>query len=87
MNDNTSILEMARGAIIERADYEMAKIMQNITDANTKAPDRARSRSNSPLSRTRTGRPLRSRWRRRQSCSPPLRCGPRSLSPTWPRMA
>lgn len=37
MNDNTSILEMARGAIIERADYEMAKIMQNITDANTKA--------------------------------------------------
>jgi len=30
-----SILEMARGAIQERADYEMAKILDNITDTNT----------------------------------------------------
>lgn len=30
-----SILEMAHGAIIERADYEMAKIIDNITDVNT----------------------------------------------------
>ena len=37
MTDDTSILQMARGAIQERADYEMAKIMTNITDPNTKA--------------------------------------------------
>lgn len=30
-----SVLETARGAIMERADYEMAKIIDNITDANT----------------------------------------------------
>ena len=31
----TSILEMARGAFTERVDYEMAKIVDNIMDANT----------------------------------------------------
>ena len=30
-----SILEMARGAILERADYEMKKILDNIADVNT----------------------------------------------------
>lgn len=30
-----SILEMARGAIMERADYEMAAIIKNICDVNT----------------------------------------------------
>lgn len=30
-----SILQMARGAILERADYEMARIIENIMDANT----------------------------------------------------
>lgn len=32
-----SILEMARGAIKERADYEMGKIIDNIMDVNTTA--------------------------------------------------
>lgn len=32
-----SILEMARGAIMERVNYEMARVMDNIMDANTKA--------------------------------------------------
>lgn len=32
-----SILEMAKGAFLERADYEMVKIMDNIQDPNTKA--------------------------------------------------
>lgn len=32
-----SILEMGRGAIMERVDYEMAKIIENILDENTKA--------------------------------------------------
>ena len=31
-----SILEMARGAIQERADYEMTKLLENILDPNTK---------------------------------------------------
>jgi hypothetical protein len=33
----TSILEMAGGAIKERADYEMSRIIDNILDCNTKA--------------------------------------------------
>ena len=33
----TSILQMARGAIMERIDYEMAKVVDNILDPNTEA--------------------------------------------------
>lgn len=36
-DNQRSILEMARGAIMERVDYEMAKVLDNIMDANTKA--------------------------------------------------
>lgn len=32
-----SILQMARGAIMERADYEMAGLLANILDPNTSA--------------------------------------------------
>lgn len=32
-----SIMRMARGAFEERVDYEMAKVIQNILDPNTKA--------------------------------------------------
>ena len=32
-----SLLEMARGAIQERFDYEMSKVIDNIRDENTKA--------------------------------------------------
>ena len=32
-----SVLEMARGAIAERADYEMTRIINNILDPNTAA--------------------------------------------------
>ena len=36
MNEpTTSILQMARGAILERADYEMSRIIDNIMDPNT----------------------------------------------------
>lgn len=38
MNDaKRSILEMARGAFLERTDYEMSRILENILDANTSA--------------------------------------------------
>lgn len=33
----TSLLDMANGAIKERIDYEMGRVMQNISDPNTKA--------------------------------------------------
>ena len=33
--ESKSILEMARGAIAERADYEMTRIIGNILDVNT----------------------------------------------------
>lgn len=37
MNDKMkSILEMARGGVLERVDYEMPKVLENIFDANTK---------------------------------------------------
>lgn len=32
-----SILEMARGSFLEQVDYEMAKVIDNILDLNTKA--------------------------------------------------
>lgn len=32
-----SILEMARGGFLERTDYEMVKVVENIMDPNTKA--------------------------------------------------
>ena len=32
-----SIMEMARGAIMERVDYEMTRVVDNIMDFNTKA--------------------------------------------------
>ena len=34
--DTKSILEMARGAIMERVDYEMARVIENVLDQNTK---------------------------------------------------
>lgn len=41
MNDESyskkSILQMARGAIQERADYEITKILDNVLDPNTSA--------------------------------------------------
>lgn len=39
MNESTrkSILEMARGAMMERANYETARIIDNILDVNTSA--------------------------------------------------
>lgn len=36
-NAKKSILQMARGAIMERADYEMTHLMENIMDPNTSA--------------------------------------------------
>lgn len=35
--DRKSILESSRGAILERVDYEMGKVIDNIMDPNTKA--------------------------------------------------
>ena len=39
MENQKSILDMARGAIQERTDYEMAHIIKNILDPNTKATE------------------------------------------------
>lgn len=35
--DKKSILEMSMGAIMERVDYEMERVINNILDPNTKA--------------------------------------------------
>ena len=39
-----SIIDMARGAIKERADYEMTKAVENILDPILQQPPHARSR-------------------------------------------
>lgn len=41
MNGKKSILEMARGALMERADYELQQVVENILDPNT-PPDKKR---------------------------------------------
>lgn len=35
--EKKSILEMSMGAILERVDYEMGRVLENIIDPNTKA--------------------------------------------------
>lgn len=35
--NKTSIMEMSRGAVMERIDYEMGKVIDNILDPNTRA--------------------------------------------------
>lgn len=35
--ESKSILEMSAGAIMERVNYEMAKVLENIMDVNTRA--------------------------------------------------
>lgn len=41
--DKKSILEMSMGAILERVDYEMGKVMDNTLDPNTKATAKRKS--------------------------------------------
>ena len=38
--DKKSILEMSMGAILERVDYEMGRVLDNILDPNTKPTGR-----------------------------------------------
>ena len=37
------ILEMARGALMERADYELSRVVENILDVNTPRQKRGNS--------------------------------------------
>lgn len=37
LNNMSSLIDMANGAIKERLDYEMGRVIQNIGDPNTKA--------------------------------------------------
>ena len=40
MDNQKSILEMARGAIRERVDVEMGRVLENIANPNTKAAEK-----------------------------------------------
>lgn len=40
--DKKSILEMAHGGFLEQVDYEMAKVIDNILDPNTRATGKRR---------------------------------------------
>ena len=42
--DAKSIMEMAHGAILERCDYEMARVMDNIMEPNTNPTTKRRHR-------------------------------------------
>ena len=62
--DKKSILEMSMGAILERVDYEMGKVMENILDPNTKATAKRKiSVTLELLSPARTAGPSRCRAR------------------------
>ena len=54
-----SIIDMAHGAFKERADYEMAKILENILDPNTKAEKKGLGPFRWGLCRTGNARPYR----------------------------
>ena len=41
--DKKSILEMSMGAILERVDYEMGRVLDNILDPNTKPTGKRKS--------------------------------------------
>lgn len=45
MYDQKSILQMARGAFQERVDLEMAKVIDNILDPNTKPAQKRKLRN------------------------------------------
>lgn len=61
--DKKSILEMSMGAILERVDYEMGKVMDNILDPNTKATAKRKISVTLELSPARTAGPSRCRAR------------------------
>lgn len=61
--DKKSILEMSMGAILERVDYEMGKVMDNILDPNTKATAKRKISVPWSLSPARTAGPSRCRAR------------------------
>ena len=84
--DKKSILEMSMGAILERVDYEMGKVLDNILDPNTKATGKRKITVGLEIVPSRTAGPSRyipprkARWSRRslspQACSSPISLGP-----------
>ena len=48
-NIQKSILQMARGAILERADYEMSRLLANILDPNTSATAKSTLAATNPV--------------------------------------
>ena len=68
MSDTSSILEMARGAIIEQFDVEVGKVINNILDPNTEpAKKRSITHLRLTLHRLRTVKTLPCRQLRRAS--------------------
>ena len=65
--DKKSILEMSMGAILERVDYEMGKVIDNILDPNTKPTGKRKITVSLEL----IPRPLRCRPRQSLRWSPP----------------
>lgn len=84
--DKKSILEMSMGAILERVDYEMGKVLDNILDPNTKATGKRKITVGLELVPSADRRPSRcipprkATWSRR-SLSPPACSSPISRGP------
>lgn len=81
-----SILQMARGAIMERADYEMSRLLANILDPNTSATAKRKLTLTLELKpdddrQTITGRPSPSAAPQSPRWPPPT---PLSRPCTWP---
>lgn len=71
--DKKSILEMSMGAILERVDYEMGKVIDNILDLNTKPNAKRKITVTLELIPARTERPSPCRARPRRPWCPPTR--------------
>lgn len=91
--DKKSILEMSMGAILERVDYEMGKVIDNILDPNTKPTGKRKITVGLELipSADRKTSPCRPRPRAHwfpRTPSPPASISPISRAPArwwWPR--
>lgn len=84
-----SILEMGRGAIMERADYEMRAMIRNILDPNTSAKAARKLNITLTFKPEMTGRPLwwsawpSLRWHRPTPSPPCCTCWTKTRSSKW----
>ena len=91
MKNTDSILQMARGAFVERVDYEMHKVIDNILDPNTKATAKRKITLTIELVPDDERQQINVQVTAKSTLAPPTLWAPRSTSPatataslSWP---